>query len=76
MTALELHNEAMNLPDRDRAQLAASLLESLPAVLVKEDDGVAEAWRRDEAMERDPSASISWDELKKNLRTNSMAGMS
>ena len=37
----------MTLPDQQRAALASHLLESLPAVLQDDDDGLAEALRRD-----------------------------
>ena len=58
----EIEREAMQLPVRDRASLAARLLDSLPAVLIEEDDGLAEAIRRDAEMDRDPAASMTLEE--------------
>lgn len=62
-----LKTEAMSLTDSDRANLASELLYSLPATLQDEDDGLAEALRRDQEMDIDPSCSITWDELKKSV---------
>jgi putative addiction module component (TIGR02574 family) len=61
----ELRQRASTLSIRERASLAADLLESLPPVLDDEDEGVAEAQRRDQEMERDPSAAISWEQLRR-----------
>lgn len=63
----ELQKHAMDLPDSDRAILAADLLVSLPAILVDEDDGLAEARRRSKELEEDPSLGRSWEEIKKAL---------
>jgi putative addiction module component (TIGR02574 family) len=62
-----LKTEAMNLTDRDRANLASELLDSLPAALHDEDDGLAEASRRDQEMDASPSSSVTWNELKKSV---------
>ena len=62
-----LKNEAMGLTDSDRAALATDLLYSLPATLSDEDEGVAEALRRDAEISTNPSVRISWDSLKKGL---------
>ncbi len=58
----------MKLPDGDRASLAARLLDSLPAVLFDEDEGLAEAIRRDAEMDRDPAASITLEELRRLVK--------
>ena len=63
----ELQQRAMELPDSDRATLAAELLTSLPAVLVDDDDGIAEARRRSKELDEDPSAGCSWLEIKQAL---------
>lgn len=63
----EIQKRAMDLPDSDRASLAANLLISLPAVLVDEDDGIAEARRRSKELNGDPSAGCSWLEIKQAL---------
>ena len=57
----------MGSPDSDRASLAADLLTSLPAVLVDEDDGIAEGHRRSKEMDEDPSAGCSWLEIMQAL---------
>jgi len=46
VNAIEIHKEALTLPEDQRAKLAADLLESLPVVLSDSDDGSAEARRR------------------------------
>ena len=63
----ELHRQAMELPETDRAALAADLLTSLPAVLADEDDGVAEAYRRAKELDENPEAGCSWEEIKRSL---------
>lgn len=60
----ELEQSAMQLPDDQRAKLAASLLGSLPPVLQDDDDGVSEALRRDAELEADPSKGISLNEFR------------
>jgi hypothetical protein len=62
-----LKTEAMGLNDHDRATLAAELLYSLPATLQDEDEGLAEAIRRDRELSENDSSSISWDDLKKSV---------
>lgn len=63
----ELQRRALDLPDTDRAALAAELLVSLPAVLVEEDDGVAEAHRRSKELDVNPTSGCSWEEIKSSL---------
>jgi hypothetical protein len=61
---MDIEREAMKLPEGDRASLASRLLNSLPAVLFDDDDGVAEALRRDAEMDQDTGAAITLDELR------------
>ena len=63
----EIRQQASTLSVSEKAELAADLLESLPPVLDDEDEGVGEARRRDEEMDRDPTTSITWDELRRGL---------
>jgi hypothetical protein len=63
----EIQKRAMDLPDSDRASLAAELLMSLPGVLVDTDDGIAEARRRSKELDEDPTAGCSWQEIKQAL---------
>ena len=64
----DLEQEALSLPDSARAALAGRLLESLPAVLADDDEGVAEALRRDAEMESDPGSSITLKELRDAIK--------
>ncbi len=57
--------EAMKLPEADRAELASRLLNSLPAVLHDEDEGLAEARRRDSELDKDPSASMTLSQVRR-----------
>lgn len=65
MTTLnEIEACAMTLPDQQRAELASHLLNSLPAVLQDDDEGLAEALRRDAELDADPSMGMTMDEFK------------
>ena len=66
-TRIELEPQVLALPERDRADLAAKLLLSLPAVLDEEDDGVAEALRREQEAEADPSACLTLEEFERGI---------
>ena len=63
----EIQKSALELPDSERARLAAELLESLPRVLVDHDDGITEARKRSKELDAEPSASCSWQELRDDL---------
>ena len=63
-TLQEIEVRALELPDKQRAKLAAQLLQSLPPVLVDEEDGVAEALRRDAELDADPSKGLSPEALR------------
>jgi putative addiction module component (TIGR02574 family) len=67
-TIIELEKLALDLPEKDRATLAANLLESLPGVLSDEDEGVAEALKRDAEMETDPNQAISLEQLDSQIQ--------
>jgi putative addiction module component (TIGR02574 family) len=67
-TVFEVEKLALNLPERERAQLAANLLDSLPGVLSDEDEGIAEALRRDAEMEADPKEAITLAELDSHIQ--------
>jgi len=51
---------ALDLPEIQRAMLATQLLESLSPVLHDEDDGLAEAMRRDAEMNENPSIGVQF----------------
>ena len=63
VTLAEIETLAFKLPESDRAKLAADLLDSLPGVLVEDDEGLAEALRRSEEMDRDPSVCLTHEEF-------------
>jgi hypothetical protein len=60
---------ALDLPEEERAHLAASLLDSLPGILSDPDDGVAEALRRDAELDAHPERAISFEELDTFIRS-------
>ncbi len=66
-TIAEIEKLARDLSEKERAVLAAHLLGSLPPVLHDEDDGIAEALRRDAEIEANPSASLSLEQLDQQI---------
>ena len=68
-TIFEVEKLALDLPEQERAKLAANLLDSLPGVLSDEDEGIAEALRRDAEMEADPSQAITLAELDSHIQS-------
>lgn len=69
MSIAEVEKLALDLNERQRAMLAANLLQSLPAALSDEDEGVAEALRRDAAMSADPTQAISLEDLDSQIKS-------
>jgi len=67
-TIVEIERLALDLPERDRAMLIANLLDSLPPILLDEDEGIAEALRRDAELDADPGLAISAAELDAHIR--------
>ena len=67
-TMTEVEKLAFDLPDSDRAVLAAHLLRSLPSVLHDEDEGVAEALRRDAELDANPDSGITLDQLDRRIQ--------
>jgi putative addiction module component (TIGR02574 family) len=68
-TIFEVEKLALNLPEQERAKLAANLLDSLPGVLSDEDEGVAEALRRDAEIDADPNQAITIAQLDTEIQT-------
>jgi putative addiction module component (TIGR02574 family) len=68
-TIVEIEKLALTLPEKERAILAANLLESLPGVLSDEDEGVAEALRRNAEIDASPDEAISFAQLDAQIRT-------
>ena len=67
-TIVEVEKLALDLSEKERAVLAANLLDSLPGILSDEDEGVAEALRRDAEAEADPAQAISLAELDSQIQ--------
>jgi putative addiction module component (TIGR02574 family) len=63
----QIHRQASALTTSEKAKLAADLLESLPALLDEEDEGLAEARRRDQELEKDPNMAVSWEQLRRDI---------
>ena len=59
---------ALDLSESERAVLEAHLVGSLPSVLHDEDEGIAEALRRDAELEANPSMGISLEELDQRVQ--------
>jgi hypothetical protein len=66
-TITEVEKLALGLPDTQRAILAAHLLGSLPSVLHDEDEGMAEALRRDAELDANSVSAISLKELDQQI---------
>ncbi len=64
----EVEELALALPDSERAVLASHLLATLPPVLSDEDEGIAEALRRDAEMEANPQIGVSLEQLDRQVR--------
>jgi putative addiction module component (TIGR02574 family) len=60
---------ALDLPDKERATLVANLLDSLPGILSEEDEGVAEALRRDTEAKVNPDATVSLAQLDSQIQS-------
>ncbi len=67
-TISEAENIVLNLPPRERGELAAKLLASLKPPYEDEDAIIAEALRRSEEMKLNPEIAISLEELDRRIR--------
>jgi hypothetical protein len=67
-TITEVQKLALNLPENQRAILAAHLLGSLPAILRDEDEGIAEAVRRDAEFDAGQASRISLEQLDAQIK--------
>ena len=66
-TIAEMEKPARDLSERERAVLAAHLLESLPPVLHDEDEGIAEALGRDAELEANAADGLSLEQLDQQI---------
>ncbi len=64
----EIEKSALELPETQRAKLAAHLLKSLSPVLKEEDAGFAEAILRDSELDSDPGQGMSLEEFDTQIR--------
>jgi putative addiction module component (TIGR02574 family) len=67
--ATDLLNKALSLSVTERAELAASLIDSLDG---SEDETVVAAWnqeivRRIEELNSDPARAVSWEEVRRRI---------
>lgn len=67
-TIIEIEKLALDLPETERATLIANLLDSLPPILSDNDEGIAEALRRDAELDANPNLAISLSELDADIR--------
>lgn len=68
-TIVEVEKLALDLPEQERAKLAADLLDSLPGVLSDEDEGIAEALGRDAEIDADPNQAITLGQLDSHIQS-------
>lgn len=67
-TIAEVEKLAFDLPDAERAILAAHLLQSLPSVLHDDDEGIAEALRRDADLDANPQLGMTLEQLDQRIQ--------
>ncbi len=66
-TIAEVEKLALELPEAERAQLISNLRSTLPAVLLDDEDGYAEAERRLAEYRKDPSLGMTLEEFEQSL---------
>ncbi len=71
-TLMEIEKAALELSEDERALLASHLLDSLPPATFDnddevDDDGIAEALRREAEYRADPSIAITLEELDRRV---------
>jgi hypothetical protein len=67
-TLAEIEKLAFDLPDSERALLAAHLLQSLPSAFHEGDDAVAEAVCRDAELDANPEAANTIEPMDAQIR--------
>ena len=68
MSVDQIVAEALRLPEKERAGLASRLLRSLPRVAFDEEEGVAEALRRDAELDADPTQAMALRDLDSHVQ--------
>jgi hypothetical protein len=64
----DIEKEILALNEEQRARLAVSILDSLPGVLADQDEGIAEALRRDAELDAEPESALSLERLDDLIR--------
>jgi putative addiction module component (TIGR02574 family) len=68
MSVDQIAAEALRLSEKERAGLASRLLRSLPPVAFDNDEGVAEALRRDAELDADPTQVMSLRDMDSHIQ--------
>ena len=68
MSVEQIAAAALLLPEKERAGLASRLLRSLPPVAFDDDEGVAEALRRDAELDADPTTAMSLRDMDSHIQ--------
>jgi putative addiction module component (TIGR02574 family) len=68
MSVEQIAAEALLLPEKERAGLASRLLRSLPPVAFDDDEGVAEALRREAELDADPTTAMSLRDMDSHIQ--------
>jgi hypothetical protein len=68
MSVDQIAAEALGLTEKERASLASRLLRSLPPVAFDEDEGVAEALRRDLELDAAPAQAMTLREMDSHIQ--------
>jgi len=63
----DIYAQVLDLPEDQRASLACDILDTLPASLSDDDDGMAEARRRSKELDENPDLAVSWEDVKASL---------
>ena len=66
---VDVEKLALDLPEKQRAMLAAHLLSSLAPILQDDDEGVREALRRDADFDADPAFGLSPAEFDRQIQS-------
>ncbi len=67
MSGDQIAAEALRLPEKERASLASRLLQSLPVVAFDNDEGLAEAKRREAELDVNPAQGMTLREMDSHI---------
>lgn len=68
MSVDQITAEALRLSEKERAGLASRLLRSLPPVACEDDEGVAEALRRDAELDADATQAMTLRDMDSHIQ--------